>query len=742
MLRILASLLGPVFAKEAVEMSRRKRYYFVRVLYGLILLLTMFIVWDQYDYYFRNDGYNYYGYGYRSRLDMMAEFAHSLFVGICLLQYGAVLLFVPVIVCSVIAGEREANSLELLFTTHLTDREIVLGKLASRMAVVLVLVASTLPVMALTMLFGGIEPGALLRTQFATLMALLFVASHAIFFSSISRSPTGALVRTYWWLAVILLAPAVAAMIFVTGLRINQNDWLALVVWGQAFTNPLFQFGFGLTEEVHTEVSRFLGEWFYPFTFLLPVAWSCLLLALAVKRLRIAPSTRTWWARWLESLQRVFAPGSPQVQFEKPDNAVHPLAARTATTAKSTAGVNAAVATLSAPLIAELVEDSAADEPLPPPLPERPASNLSRPAGAPARGERTWWGWRVANPLWLRARQARVYDREHHVGRIIWAGWGLALFFFLLMAALSPRDLDDEECAMVFLSVTWIVIAVLSAIVASTSFVADRRRGFLELVLCSPLKAREVLDGTLLAVLQHVKWALPIPVILSVLFWLVGATGWLALLVSLVTGMLYFAMIVLHGVVASLPARSAPQALIPTFLLPVLMIVGLPIAIVMFEEESAPLVWVLAAAALPATWYWVRSTHSAAATGAFLAAVHLGLMLLASCWNFAPGQEEFPLVTTNPGYWIIAPLEMDRNYSAYRALNSYYHWYRGAWGWPAAVGLFWAALLADLVLVRAWCLWKFNRLADRLAIERPSLRPVNVSGVVYQPARVEAGVAE
>ena len=37
MLRFLSALLGPIFAKEMVEMSRRKRYYFNRVLYGLVL---------------------------------------------------------------------------------------------------------------------------------------------------------------------------------------------------------------------------------------------------------------------------------------------------------------------------------------------------------------------------------------------------------------------------------------------------------------------------------------------------------------------------------------------------------------------------------------------------------------------------------------------------------------------------------------------------------------------------------
>src|SRR5262245_54648051 len=49
MLRILSLLMGPIFAKEMVEMARRKRYYLNRVLYGLVLLFTLLIVYKEKD---------------------------------------------------------------------------------------------------------------------------------------------------------------------------------------------------------------------------------------------------------------------------------------------------------------------------------------------------------------------------------------------------------------------------------------------------------------------------------------------------------------------------------------------------------------------------------------------------------------------------------------------------------------------------------------------------------------------
>src|SRR5438105_220437 len=205
MLRVLSLFLGPVFAKEMVEMARRKRYFFNRVLYGLVLLFTLWIVWEEHRFDVQNG---------KVTLRVMASLAETMFHAVSGVQYGAVFLFVPLFLCGVIAGEREERTLDLLFTTQLRDHEIVLGKLASRTVALVTLILCALPVMSIIMLFGGIDPEGLLRIQGATLLAILFAGAHAIYFSAITRSPLGALVRTYWWMAVYLLAiPAITVMI-------------------------------------------------------------------------------------------------------------------------------------------------------------------------------------------------------------------------------------------------------------------------------------------------------------------------------------------------------------------------------------------------------------------------------------------------------------------------------------------------------------------------------------------------
>src|SRR5262249_330991 len=134
------------------------------------------------------------------------QLAESLFLSVSGVQYGAIYLFVPLFLCGVIASEREERTLELLFTTQLRDRQIVLGKLVSRLAALVLLILFSLPVLGMISLYGGIDPDALLRLLATTLLAMLYAGAHAIYFSAITKSPVGALVRTYWWMALWLVA--------------------------------------------------------------------------------------------------------------------------------------------------------------------------------------------------------------------------------------------------------------------------------------------------------------------------------------------------------------------------------------------------------------------------------------------------------------------------------------------------------------------------------------------------------
>src|SRR5438094_417338 len=63
-----------------------------------------------------------------------------------------------------ISEEKEHRTLEYLLATDLRNREIVLGKLASRLANLALLVVAGLPVLSLLQFLGGVDPDLMLAT--------------------------------------------------------------------------------------------------------------------------------------------------------------------------------------------------------------------------------------------------------------------------------------------------------------------------------------------------------------------------------------------------------------------------------------------------------------------------------------------------------------------------------------------------------------------------------------------------
>ena len=197
MLSIITDLFGPIFAKELVEMARRWRYYQNRVLFGALVLIVLLIVYQETQYIYTGRG--------GMTTASMAKMAENFFLSYLWVQYLTVFLFVPFFLTGVISGEREQKTLDLLFTTQLTNKEIIFGKLGSRVVSMLMLIISGIPIVAITMLFGGVNVKVFVQSMAATLLLVLYVSAFAIYFSTTTKTTIGALVRTYWWLLCWLI---------------------------------------------------------------------------------------------------------------------------------------------------------------------------------------------------------------------------------------------------------------------------------------------------------------------------------------------------------------------------------------------------------------------------------------------------------------------------------------------------------------------------------------------------------
>jgi hypothetical protein len=649
MRRRIIELLGPIFFKEVVDIARRRRYYLSRVLYGLALLVVLVLVWLEASSYGRR----------MSSINAMAMTANMLFQAASMVQYAAVFLFVPLFVCGVIAGEREERTLELLFMSHLSDREIVLGKLASRVAAMACLILCGLPVMSIIMLQGGVAPESLWRVVAATLLAILFAGAHAVYFSVTTSGPLEALVRTYWWLGVWLVGVPLLGAGILDALR--PAPWL-IAFAALLFVNPGGAFVVAVDGYTYNFMAAYLGRWFFPLTFVLPAAWSVFLLWRAIRRLRATP---------VPALQRTNA------------------------------------------LLGHLWRK----------LPWPQVMNWRN-----ATSRTIWFGHVVLNPMWLRARLMRIYDRSGHIGVIQWAGWAIALLTVVFLAVTSPRDIDDEECSMAFLGTAWAAVGLLTALIAGTSLVGDRRRGFLELVLVTPLTGREVVDGTFLAIWEHMRRLFWLPWALGLFFFLTGASPLAGVLASLITATLFGALLAWHGVACSLAARTVPAALTATFLFPVVTLGATALLIGIFEEVHGPVFWILCPVFLVAGWLWTRRHLNVASVASFLTALHLVLAGLAVCWTFDGRRDEFPLAAMHPGFLVIAVLD-DRPE----------HWFRGGGrDWYMILPCYWAALGLNLVLARRWLIRHFDRLVERIDESGAAESADKDDAMIWPAARTEA----
>lgn len=120
-------------------------------------------------------------------------------------QLVMVLLITPSLTCGQISGERENRSLELLVSSRLRTVEIVAGKLAYALSYVGLLLASSLPMVAVVFLLGGVSPlelaasyGSLLG--FAALSGLL-----GLFYSARERRTGYATNQTYGSLILLFI---------------------------------------------------------------------------------------------------------------------------------------------------------------------------------------------------------------------------------------------------------------------------------------------------------------------------------------------------------------------------------------------------------------------------------------------------------------------------------------------------------------------------------------------------------
>jgi len=132
-----------------------------------------------------------------------AQVGQAVFATLLFLQILLVVFLAPAATSGAISLEREKQTLDLLAATPVSTLAIVVGKLASALAFVIVLILASIPLTAVVFVFGGVAPEDIVRGYVVLLVTAIGFGSVGILLSSMTRRTQSATVLTY--LVVLVL---------------------------------------------------------------------------------------------------------------------------------------------------------------------------------------------------------------------------------------------------------------------------------------------------------------------------------------------------------------------------------------------------------------------------------------------------------------------------------------------------------------------------------------------------------
>src|SRR5438477_2586702 len=154
---------NPILLRVVESGGKRKRDLFIRCGYlGLLITLVIFSLITSSN---QISGMS---------LSALASESGRIFQSMSYLQLGLVALLAPIFTAGAITQEKDSQTYDILLTTPLTNGQIVLGSLMSRLFFVIALLISGIPIFSVTQIFGGVAIDSIV-ISFAVAAATAFV---------------------------------------------------------------------------------------------------------------------------------------------------------------------------------------------------------------------------------------------------------------------------------------------------------------------------------------------------------------------------------------------------------------------------------------------------------------------------------------------------------------------------------------------------------------------------------------
>lgn len=185
----LGWLTGPIFDKEMRVSSRRRRNYVLRFVYIGLFTFMVAVLWaDRVAQTVPGSSSVY-------QVSRMASAGQQIITAVLWFQFLAAQMLAIVMLSTSISDEIYKRTLGTLMTTPIGSFQIVMGKLTSKLLQIVLLLAISLPLLAVVRVFGGVPWGFLLCGLCVTLTAVVFVGSLSLLFSIFTRRAYAAILE-------------------------------------------------------------------------------------------------------------------------------------------------------------------------------------------------------------------------------------------------------------------------------------------------------------------------------------------------------------------------------------------------------------------------------------------------------------------------------------------------------------------------------------------------------------------
>jgi len=198
-------LTGPLFDKELRVSSRRKRNYVLRFAYMIFLILFVVITWLSVVKFQGTTTFQ------KSRMSAAGK---NIITTIVLFQFIATQLIAVITLSNSISDEIYHRTLGVLMTTPINSFQIVMGKLFSKLLQIILLLAISVPLLAIVRIFGGVPLDYIFSSLCITLTAVIFAGALSLNFSISNRRTYVVIIKTILTLGVLyIFIPAMVGVL-------------------------------------------------------------------------------------------------------------------------------------------------------------------------------------------------------------------------------------------------------------------------------------------------------------------------------------------------------------------------------------------------------------------------------------------------------------------------------------------------------------------------------------------------